>query len=366
MSETSKADPWSWILPTLGGVGFVLFLLYRLGWLLLVFKIALWLGLLAALVVGALAAFAGFSAPTSDTKPDERRQAQIVAAVSAVVVFVVGVALVSLPKSGTAPGPGPVITMSSKGGGLPKDSLKLATVTLSGTWEEEDVFVNDPVDWRGTAFVTEKSASKLLLFTNSHCLALGELAMADSDSDVSVEVLRYSVYVTFPSGATRPVLRIAEEATDLDLACLEVSADGLKEGRDYLVVPDGSDVEIGVGDRVIAIGTPLDRTLAGTHTFGNVSAIRDRAPSGERCRVIQHDAAINPGNSGGPLFLERDNRVHWIGVNTWGVAQGIYFSIAAAEAKKAKYVWAPANPSGAAKLISELRKVPATVSPRAR
>ena len=112
----------------------------------------------------------------------------------------------------------------------------------------------------------------------------------------------------FPSGATKQVARIGDETTDLDLAMLDVPAQGLQEGRDYVIVKSQSATAVKVGDGVVAVGSPLGSAFAGTHTFGSVSAVRDHAPSGTKCKVIQHDAAINHGNSGGPLFAQHQDR----------------------------------------------------------
>jgi len=62
-----------------------------------------------------------------------------------------------------------------------------------------------------------------------------------------------------------------------------------------------------VGDRVIAIGSPLG--FAGTLTTGIISSIYDD--------VYQTDAAITYGNSGGPL-LDMDGKL--LGINTSGYA----------------------------------------------
>jgi hypothetical protein len=72
------------------------------------------------------------------------------------------------------------------------------------------------------------------------------------------------------------------------------------------------------------------------------------------CRIIQHDANINPGNSGGPLFVERRGKYHWVGINTARGGPGLGFAIEADEAMNAKYLWATADPDGAAFLISSL------------
>ncbi|GAB2946909.1 hypothetical protein GCM10023080_001840 [Streptomyces pseudoechinosporeus] len=97
----------------------------------------------------------------------------------------------------------------------------------------------------------------------------------------------------------------------------------------------------GVGDTVLAIGSPLG--LSGTVTSGIVSAL-DRSvqlgEGGERRRALQTDASINPGNSGGPLV---DARGRVIGINTAiatldqqrGGSIGIGFAIPVADAREA-------------------------------
>ncbi|MFE6486648.1 S1C family serine protease [Streptomyces sp. NPDC057757] len=97
----------------------------------------------------------------------------------------------------------------------------------------------------------------------------------------------------------------------------------------------------GVGDTVLAIGSPLG--LSGTVTSGIVSAL-DRTVTlgdqGERRRALQTDASINPGNSGGPL-VDADGKV--IGINTAiatldrqrGGSIGIGFAIPVADAMDA-------------------------------
>ena len=64
-----------------------------------------------------------------------------------------------------------------------------------------------------------------------------------------------------------------------------------------------------VGDRVVAIGSPLG--FAGTLTTGIISQVYSDA--------YQTDAAINPGNSGGPL-LNMEGKL--LGVNTMGFDGG--------------------------------------------
>jgi serine protease Do len=102
----------------------------------------------------------------------------------------------------------------------------------------------------------------------------------------------------------------------LDLAILKIH--GQKNLRTLALATPGS---AKVGDRVFALGTPLDTDFKDTFTPGNITRID---PSdGE----IQHNAVIMGGNSGGPL-LNSQGQV--IGVNTSGIGElntGMNFSI---------------------------------------
>ena len=74
----------------------------------------------------------------------------------------------------------------------------------------------------------------------------------------------------------------------------------------------GDSEAMGVGDWVLAIGSPFD--LDETVTAGIVSAKGRNIPGGRQFQsFIQTDAAINPGNSGGPL-VNMSGEV--IGINT--------------------------------------------------
>jgi serine protease Do len=107
------------------------------------------------------------------------------------------------------------------------------------------------------------------------------------------------------------------------------------------------------GDAVVAVGTPLDEMLAGTQTFGRVSGIRSGATN-----LIQIDAAINPGNSGGPLFLEKDGRYHWIGINTLKISapqvENLGFAIRVEDFVSAQFEEFEPGKEGAAKAMIRL------------
>jgi S1-C subfamily serine protease len=95
-----------------------------------------------------------------------------------------------------------------------------------------------------------------------------------------------------------------------DLAIIKIA------GFDLPTVELGNSNDIRIGERVVAIGSPLG--LQGTVTTGVVSAVRDD-PFGSGAKVIQTDASINPGNSGGPLLNDRGQA---IGVVRFSVKQG--------------------------------------------
>ncbi len=102
---------------------------------------------------------------------------------------------------------------------------------------------------------------------------------------------------------------------------LVVSSNLLKE----IPLAVESDTMIYVGERVIAIGSPLNQSKI--LTSGIISKVDDN--------VIIHDVNINPGNSGGPL-INMNGEV--IGINTFGDftnrGPGIYGSILITEANE--------------------------------
>ena len=112
----------------------------------------------------------------------------------------------------------------------------------------------------------------------------------------------------------------------LDLAIVKVDAANLPAAH------LGSSESLAVGERAIAVGTPLGLQFQHTVTSGIISAlnrtVRVSTNLGENFMedLIQTDASINPGNSGGPLV---NIRGEVIGINTVKVssAEGIGFAI---------------------------------------
>lgn len=114
-----------------------------------------------------------------------------------------------------------------------------------------------------------------------------------------------------------------------DLAVLKVDAP-----RSQAVVEFADDVNLRVGDWVLAVGNPFG--LGGTVTSGIVSAIGGQNRENQYLDYIQIDAPINRGNSGGPTF---DLKGRVVGVNTaifspTGGSVGIGFAIPARVAKE--------------------------------
>ncbi|WP_044878776.1 S1C family serine protease [Paenibacillus sp. IHBB 10380] len=90
--------------------------------------------------------------------------------------------------------------------------------------------------------------------------------------------------------------RITDTRVDVtsDIALIKINAKSLKVAK---FAKSAKDTQ--VGEKVIAIGTPISFSLRNSASVGVVSGL-NRALNASY-RLIQTDTAINPGNSGGPL-----------------------------------------------------------------
>jgi serine protease Do len=133
----------------------------------------------------------------------------------------------------------------------------------------------------------------------------------------------YGVAIVPPRGDGLLPARIIRYSALGELALLEYRA----APSDQLPLTI-STVEPHAGDGVVALGYPdvdyqgatgadLLRPTPASRTSGQISALRDRAPTGEPLPTINHHAVISSGSSGGPL-LDECGRV--IGVNSWHVS----------------------------------------------
>jgi putative serine protease PepD len=123
------------------------------------------------------------------------------------------------------------------------------------------------------------------------------------------------IEVTFWNGTSYPG-RVVGMDRSTDLAVIKVSA----PAAELHPLPLADSDEVGVGDGVVAIGSPFGLTQS--VTSGIVSALGRQMESQTDFTIgdsIQTDAAINHGNSGGPLL---DLRGRVIGVNSQIQSEG--------------------------------------------
>ncbi|MEL6461730.1 MAG: trypsin-like peptidase domain-containing protein, partial [Cyanobacteria bacterium J06621_15] len=144
----------------------------------------------------------------------------------------------------------------------------------------------------GSGFVVNRDG---YIITNAH-------VVEGSPSVVTVE---------FADGRKIPADVVGFAKGGLDLAALKIH-----KQKNLPVLTLASDNSAQVGDRVFALGSPLDPDNKNTFTQGNITRKRSNGD-------IQHDAAIFGGNSGGPLL---NTKGQVIGVNKSGIAaEGAFF-----------------------------------------
>jgi putative serine protease PepD len=134
-----------------------------------------------------------------------------------------------------------------------------------------------------------------------------------------------SVTVAFENGKKVPAKVVGTDPST-DVAVIHVDA----PASDLHPIPFADSSSAGVGDPVVAIGSPF--SLPETVTDGIISAIGRSITAPNNYTItgaIQTDAAINPGNSGGPLL---DGNAHVLGLNDQiqtnsGSSSGVGFAI---------------------------------------
>jgi serine protease Do len=157
-----------------------------------------------------------------------------------------------------------------------------------------------PVRGQGSGFIVSKDG---LILTNAHVVQdMDEVIVKLSDRR------EYKAKVLGSDPAT-------------DVAVLKINAANLP------VVSLGNPAKLGVGDYVLAIGSPFG--FEQSATAGIVSAKGRSLPGDAYVPYIQTDVAVNPGNSGGPLF---DTGGAVVGINSQiysrtGGYQGVSFAI---------------------------------------
>ena len=159
---------------------------------------------------------------------------------------------------------------------------------------------NVPVRGQGSGFIV---GSDGVILTNAH-------VVRDAD-EVTVKLNDRREYKAKVIGIDLPT----------DVAVLKINASNLP------TVSLGNPAQLGVGDYVLAIGSPFG--FEQSATAGIVSAKGRSLPGDGYVPFIQTDVAVNPGNSGGPLF---DASGAVVGINSQiysqtGGYQGVSFAI---------------------------------------
>jgi S1-C subfamily serine protease len=131
----------------------------------------------------------------------------------------------------------------------------------------------------------------------------------------------YGVAIVPPQGDGLIPARIIRFSPLSELALLEFRGPDMPALTISTVEPHAGDGVIALGypdvDYQGATGADLLRPTPASRTSGQISSLRDRAPTGDPIPTINHQAVISSGSSGGPL-LDECGRV--IGVNSWHVS----------------------------------------------
>jgi S1-C subfamily serine protease len=188
--------------------------------------------------------------------------------------------------------------------------MMFATVTIwvdKGTTYEKGI--GYPERSLGSGFFIDRRG---YILTNYHVI----------ETEVNPEYEGFSrLYIKLPNRVEEKIpAKVVGWDLVFDMALLKV------EIEPQFIFNIAADIEVEPGDKVYAIGSPLDPLLENTITSGIVSATSRRhfIQMGD---VVQVDAAVNPGNSGGPLLSESGDL---IGVIFAGIApyEGLSFAIA--------------------------------------
>jgi serine protease Do len=180
------------------------------------------------------------------------------------------------------------------------------------------IWVDKGIRFEGGVGVPDRAmGSGFFIDTQGHLLTNYHVI----ESEVDPKYEGYSrLYVRLPRRAEEriPAKVIAWDPV-FDLALLKV------EVTPEYAFPMFADPPVTVGQKVLAIGSPVDPLLQNTLTSGIVSATGRRRLL-QMGDVLQIDAAVNPGNSGGPLL---DDRGDLLGVVFAGIRpfEGLNFAI---------------------------------------
>ncbi|HCA72140.1 MAG TPA: hypothetical protein DHW78_00905 [Ruminococcaceae bacterium] len=160
----------------------------------------------------------------------------------------------------------------------PENVFTTVSPSVVGVLASIPTETGQPAESQGTGIV---ASSDGVILTNSHVIGNSRSA---------------TVTVILSNGKQYDARILGYDKTS-DLAVLKISASGLTAAK------FGSEEDLKVGERVLAIGDPDGMNYSNSLTGGYVSALNRpiAGHSDNGMTYIQTDAAINPGNSGGPL-----------------------------------------------------------------
>jgi serine protease Do len=178
------------------------------------------------------------------------------------------------------------------------------------------VTVQTPTSF-GSGFVVSQDG---LIITNAHVIKPPPQNQQEQET-YNPNDFPSVVTVVFPDGKKVSADVLGFGKNGLDLAVLKIYN---QKNLPTLALGAG---DASVGERVFALGTPLNPDFKGTFTQGYITRIDSK--TGE----IQHDTVIQGGNSGGPLL---NSKSQVIGVNTSGFGihklnSGMNFAIPVAQ-----------------------------------
>jgi len=156
--NAGSSDAWGWgVVGVLVAIGLLIF---WIGWTVFITAV-LWVVVAVAV---AFAVFQAFTAVNSGSQEDKTER-WVITGVSAVVGLL---AFWFIPDSSTSPdsstaGPTEPEPASVE---LSTEELRLTAHTVTGSWKEEDLFIDDELNWSGSAGVTGSESNRLILVTN--------------------------------------------------------------------------------------------------------------------------------------------------------------------------------------------------------
>lgn len=191
-------------------------------------------------------------------------------------------------------------------------SVVSITTTIPGN------LIFDDGEGLGSGIIFKQDETNLYILTNAHVL---EDAV--------------NLVITSPTlGTYKGEIIGIDTHTDIAVVSIPLKQISHSAKEQITLAKIDENINISVGDIVLAIGSPLDKEYYNSVTLGVISALnRQTNLSAQNSTYIQTDTAINPGNSGGPL-TSVDGYV--IGLNTAKLSseevEGIGFAIPITEA----------------------------------